>query len=559
MTTSSHPSVGTPAEKYELLKELGRGGMGVVHLAVSRGPQGFRKLVVLKMMRKALLGDFESHRMFLEEGRISAHLSHPNVVQVFEVTEHDGMPTIVMEYLKGQPLSAVLFTLDGHEPMPLALRLHVLTKVLAGLGAAHEMRDYAGSPLNLVHRDASPHNVFVLYDGQVKVLDFGIAKTAGSDVETQAGVLKGKVRYMPPEQLLHIGQDQRADIFTVGVVLWELLADRRMWADRTDEQVIKDVIMNRLPPLPADANVPAELAAICQRALAGEPQSRYQTAVAFQQELDSYLERLPSRVGPAEVADYMRGRYRYEDESARSLVESHIRLERQKQQAPAVDSTRVGLPEQLVVAAAAAAAAPPKRRMRWPAFVAWPAMIVLAALTLLLGLFEGGKRLSRGRHADEPSAAGARVAENCGVGLKACGTACVSTERPDRGCGNDSCDGCGVANATARCNQLRRCDIAVCYRGFDDCDGSPDNGCETNVRTDPDNCGGCGRKCRGIVNGRRGCGDSCTIWRCDPGFRDCNRLVDDGCEVAVMSDPTNCGRCGHACAAGQRCRKAVCG
>src|SRR5450432_3192911 len=224
------PSKATGA-KYQLHKERGRGGMVVVHLAMSRGPQGFTKLVVLKMMRRQLVGDFESHRMFLEEARISARLTHPNIVDVYEVIDYGETPTIVMEYLEGQPLSAIMNTPPGRPKPPRPLFLYIMTKVLAGLGAAHDLRDYDGTPLNLIHRDASPHNVFILYDGQVKVLDFGIAKAERSEVETQAGTLKGKIRYMPPEQLLHLPQDRRVDLFTVGVVLWEALTGRRFWGE----------------------------------------------------------------------------------------------------------------------------------------------------------------------------------------------------------------------------------------------------------------------------------------------------------------------------------------
>ena len=172
----------TTASRYELLREIGRGGMGVAHLALAKGPRGFSKLVVLKMMRASLVGNPESHRMFLEEARISARLAHPNVVQVHEVCDYEGTPTMVMEYLEGKSLSTILWG-DGLSA-PRNLLIYILTKALAGLHAAHDLRDYDGTPLNLVHRDASPHNIFVTYDGQIKVLDFGIAKAEGSEVET---------------------------------------------------------------------------------------------------------------------------------------------------------------------------------------------------------------------------------------------------------------------------------------------------------------------------------------------------------------------------------------
>src|SRR5215831_5630356 len=179
--SSQNPDSLTPTgTRYELLKEIGRGGMGIAHLALAKGPQGFSKLVVLKRMRPSLVGIPESHRMFLEEARISARLAHPNVVQVHEVCDYEGTPTMVMEYLEGKSLSKILW--DDGLPAPRNLLIYILTKALAGLHAAHDLRDYDGTPLNLVHRDASPHNIFVTFDGQIKVLDFGIAKAEGSEV-----------------------------------------------------------------------------------------------------------------------------------------------------------------------------------------------------------------------------------------------------------------------------------------------------------------------------------------------------------------------------------------
>ncbi|HVV52873.1 MAG TPA: hypothetical protein VHO06_24645, partial [Polyangia bacterium] len=154
--------------------------------------------------------------------------------------------------------------------------------------------------------------------------------------------------------------------------------------------------------------------------------------------------------------------------------------------------------------------------------------------------------------------AAASGGELCGAGLKSCDGTSVSVDLPDHGCGGDSCYACNVVNATARCNQSHRCDIAVCHKGFDDCDGDPANGCETDIRTDPDHCGGCGAKCPALAHAQRGCGDVCTIWRCNAGYRDCNGAVSDGCEVAVLTDAANCGQCGHACAAGEKCRQGVC-
>jgi serine/threonine protein kinase len=554
--------------KYQLLKELGRGGMGVVHLAMSRGPQGFTKLVVLKMMRRQLVGDFESHRMFLEEARISARLTHPNIVDVYEVIDYGETPTIVMEYLEGQPLSAIMTTPASRPKPSRPLLLYVLTKVLAGLGAAHDLRDYDGTPLNLIHRDASPHNVFVLYDGQVKVLDFGIAKAERSEVETQAGTLKGKIRYMPPEQLLHLPVDRRVDLFTAGVILWEMLAGRRLWGARTDDEVIGELSAKRLPPLPKDANVPPELAAICARALAPEPADRYATAEELQVDLEAYLATLPERVRAPDLSRFMRESFSDERDSAKWLIDAQIRETMRLEDKVAEDYTRAAprhpppapQPQPLPLLPSQ----PPARRRRskWVGFIALPGVVVVASLLLLAGVFAGGRRNAwdevRARSVAGSNAEGAVGGEICKDGSKSCGGACVSVDNPERGCGDEGCSACSVSNATARCNQFHLCDVAVCHQGFQDCDGDGSNGCEANVRTDPDNCGDCGRKCLPIPHAERGCGDVCTIWRCATGFRDCNTRVGDGCEVDILNDRRNCGHCGQVCAGGRKCRQGAC-
>ncbi len=548
--------------KYQLLKELGRGGMGVVHLAISRGPQGFTKLVVLKMMRRQLVGDFDSHKMFLEEARISARLTHPNVVDVYEVIDYGETPTIVMEYLEGQPFSSIL---NGPGPKPpRQLLLYILTKVLAGLGAAHELRDYDGTPFHLIHRDASPHNIFVLYDGQVKVLDFGIAKSEGSEVETQAGTLKGKIRYMPPEQLMHLSQDRRVDLFTVGVMLWEALASRRFWGARIDDEVVRELSAKRLPSLPLDANIPPDLAAICARALAPEPADRYATAAVFQRDLETYLATLPERLAGPELSSFMRDTFVDQRESAKWLIQAQIR-ETMRLDVVGEDHTRVGPrnpPSSQSQPSLPPPAPAPRARSKWVGFIAMPSVVVAASLLLLTGVFAGGRR--RTWEGDRPRSEvgvnleGGGWGEICGSGSKACGGTCVSVDSPERGCGGDGCGACRVSNAIARCNQLRQCDVAVCHKGFADCDEDGQSGCETNVRTDPDHCGDCSRKCPPIAHAQRGCGDVCTIWRCTAGFRDCNGRVADGCEVDVSSSQQNCGKCGRSCGAGRRCRQGVC-
>jgi serine/threonine protein kinase len=264
---------------YEVLFLLGEGGMANVYLAESRGRAGFRKLVVLKALKRSLAHDPAMKELFNEEARLSARLNHPNVVQVYRTFEHEGIPYMELEFLEGQPLS--MLSREDSAPCPLVLRLHVLVETLTGLSYFHALKDTNGKPLNGVHRDISPQNVFLTYEGIVKVLDFGIAKSTlrASGVLTEAGALKGKLRYMAPEQLGGELVDGRADVFAVGVLLWEALARRRMWSGASDGEVIQALGNGALPELgDVDPDGNDALRAVMERALRPNLAERYATA-----------------------------------------------------------------------------------------------------------------------------------------------------------------------------------------------------------------------------------------------------------------------------------------
>jgi serine/threonine-protein kinase len=275
--------------KYRVLVELGQGGTAIVYLAVARGPSGFNKLVVLKALKKNLANDPEFRNMFLNEARLAARLNHPNIVQTNEVAEDEGVPVIVMEYLEGQPLSNLLIR-GRNGPLSLAAHLRIITDSLAGLHYAHEVNDFDGTPLGVVHRDMTPHNVFVTFEGQVKVLDFGIAKLGTSMIETQAGVIKGKLRYMPPEQISGESIDRRADIYACGVMLWEAAAGERLWKSQSDATIMNRVLNGEIPsPREKRPEVPEELERICMKALAADRNNRYPTAADLETDLENFL------------------------------------------------------------------------------------------------------------------------------------------------------------------------------------------------------------------------------------------------------------------------------
>ena len=281
--------------KYRLIAKLGQGGMADVFLAVARGPASFNKLVVIKRHRTGDAdGDVINVEMFLDEAKLSARLNHPNIVQTYEIGEEEGAYFIVMEYLDGQPLNRIMRAMQRGEPGAAGFTrgawIRIVCEVLSGLHYAHELADYDGAPLNIVHRDVSPHNVFVTYDGAVKLVDFGIAKASLNSVRTETGILKGKASYMAPEQAVGSKSlDRRADIFPVGIVLWEILARRRLF-EGDAVTAISRLVKNDIPRLKdVFPDVPPELDAIVNKALAFDPADRYATAQEMRVELDAYL------------------------------------------------------------------------------------------------------------------------------------------------------------------------------------------------------------------------------------------------------------------------------
>jgi serine/threonine protein kinase len=312
--------------KYRVIGKLGQGGMARVLLTVVAGAHGVTKLLVLKELREDLTNDVDFVQMFLNEARLAARLNHPNVVQTYEVGQEGERYFIAMEYLEGQPLHAILRRV-GRPSVPLDIHLRVLVDMLRGLDYAHSLADFNGTPLNVVHRDISPQNVFVTYDGQVKLVDFGIAKVAGANSNTQEGMFKGKLSYVAPEQVRCDKIDARADLFAVGVMLWEAIAGRRLVSKDEDERSIISRRVNGNDPKIKDVipECPDELAAICDRSLSLLPEARFQTAKEFAESLEDYLESSGYRVGAREVGALVSGAFQPDRQKVRSLVDEQIK------------------------------------------------------------------------------------------------------------------------------------------------------------------------------------------------------------------------------------------
>jgi serine/threonine protein kinase len=277
------------AGKYRLLATLGHGGMADVYLGAASGPAGFNKLVVIKRLRNG--GDDPALvQMFFDEARLAARLNHPNIVHTYEVDESPAGYVLVMEYLEGQPLRRFAKALRTQGAMfDPALAAYLVSEVLAGLHYVHEMRDYDGTPLDVVHRDVSPQNLFITYDGHVKVLDFGIAKGSLNLSDTQSGVLKGKVSYMAPEQASEESVDRRADIFAAGVVLWELLTGEKPFKGDAIT-TLRSLAQTRIePPSSFAPGISPELDAIVLKAMARSPHARFGSALAMRDALSGWL------------------------------------------------------------------------------------------------------------------------------------------------------------------------------------------------------------------------------------------------------------------------------
>ena len=277
--------------KYQLIAHLASGGMAEIFLARQRGIGGFEKLLVIKKILPHLAKEEVFVQMFLDEARIAAQLNHQNVVQIYDLGCEESQYFIAMEYLEGESLSALMRkSRKVGRPIPPYLAAGITMQVCDGLHHAHSMETPDGQPLNVVHRDVNPQNIFVLYSGLVKVVDFGIAKAAKRFSQTSTGMLKGKYAYMSPEQVMGLALDSRSDVYSMGVVLWELLTGRRLFRSTSELEILK-TIAEQEPPPPSSLlpSIPKELEDICMRALKRSRNLRYQSAGEMRMELSFLL------------------------------------------------------------------------------------------------------------------------------------------------------------------------------------------------------------------------------------------------------------------------------
>jgi hypothetical protein len=295
--------------RYEVLGELATGGMAQILLARLRGPAGFERAVVLKRILPHLARSESFTAMFLDEARTVARIRHPNVVQVQELGREGSELVLAMEYVEGESIAGIMKrALSTQRKVSPALAAYIVAEACSGLHAAHVATDLDGKPLEVVHRDVSPQNVMVTYDGQVKVLDFGVARAADRTTLTEAGQVKGKFEYMAPEQCHGKRVDRRTDVFALGIVLYELVAQRRLFKRATPLETMRAICeQSVVPPCRVDATFPPRLEAIVLRALGRRPEDRYPSAVEMRRELLAAVAELgpPDEGGNEALARWM--------------------------------------------------------------------------------------------------------------------------------------------------------------------------------------------------------------------------------------------------------------
>jgi serine/threonine protein kinase/Flp pilus assembly protein TadD len=293
--------------KYQLLQKIAVGGMAELYRAKVTRDHGFEKRVAIKKILPHLTDEGNLVKAFIDEAKLAALLQHENIVQIYDFGSIDGEYFIAMEYLFGKDLRRLFFK-AGEKGIPLGLEnsLYIVSRICAGLDYSHHLKDLQGKPLNIIHRDINPQNIFLTYEGQVKIIDFGIAKAASHNSTTHEGLIKGKLAYMSPEQATGKAVDHRSDIFSTGIIFYELLTGRRMFEGET-MHIYTQVREARYEPLgELLPDIPAKLNAVVERALAKEPDERYQTCGEMLADLEECIFELSIRPNGRSFAQFIK-------------------------------------------------------------------------------------------------------------------------------------------------------------------------------------------------------------------------------------------------------------
>ncbi len=292
--------------RYTVVRHLASGGMAELYVARQQAVGGFEKHLVLKVLQPRYADNPRVVEMFLDEARLAAKLNHPSIVHVYDVAEADGLKYIAMEHIHGETLIDIIRRgVAVGNYLPLEHGLHIISQAAAGLAYAHGRFDAEGAPLRIVHRDVSPSNILVSYEGQTKIVDFGIARIQ-DQIREESGMRPGKASYMSPEQVAGEGADYRSDIFSLGIILYELSLGQRLWRGPADE-VMKRIVEEKIPPpTSVRRDYPPGLELIVMRALEKRPADRYQSAEEMRNDLEEFLDESGFRTGPRRVALYLK-------------------------------------------------------------------------------------------------------------------------------------------------------------------------------------------------------------------------------------------------------------
>ncbi|HEU5055040.1 MAG TPA: serine/threonine-protein kinase [Kofleriaceae bacterium] len=407
MTEGAAPGASTALGGYEILYELKAGGMGEVLLARRRGPSGFERLAAVKTIRAELRGQEHLRRMFLDEAQLLARLSHPAIAQIYDFGEDEGTLFLAMEYVAGVPFRDLI----GRRVLPPTVSARAMAEALRGLHAAHELTDLGGQPLGVVHRDVSPDNLMLTFEGQVKVLDFGIALMRGRQAPvTELGTIKGKPPYLSPEQIKNQPIDRRTDIFAAGVVLHEMLTSQRLFGGDSLLAIARAIEDDPIAPPSALAGpLPAGLDEAVMTALEREPARRWQTADGFARALDA------AAAGGETLADFA-GRVLFLERQAHrewlaevlSSVGTRLNLPRGRPSGiMTAQAGAVGEEEPRLTAQRPQV--PPPRRARAFLLIAAAAITALAAVLWAVRLTRGDRRAAPAAAPDAAVALAAAV------------------------------------------------------------------------------------------------------------------------------------------------------
>lgn len=319
--------------RYRLVAKVAQGGMAAIYVAVHEGIQGFSQVVIIKRVLPHLATTHVFREMFLDEARIAAQLHHPNIVSTHELGEVDGHYFIAMEYLPGHDVLSILRRCRAKRTVvPIPIACAIAQRCAAGLHHAHDFRGSEGEPLNLVHRDISPSNIVVTYHGEVKILDFGIAKAAIQSANTQLGTFKGKLAHSAPEQLLDQPIDRRTDVFALGILLWELLANRPLFKRNGDAHTIDAVrTADAQPPSSRRPEIPKYLDDIIMRALSLKPSDRFASAEEMQLALQFYFDEHGSRPDADDMSRWLTRLFGEECANVKSAISEGRELEKSVQ------------------------------------------------------------------------------------------------------------------------------------------------------------------------------------------------------------------------------------